>query len=409
MQEFDNQGRENETMEEAARAQLEAALRVPKPGEIVTGQVVRVSEDSIMVDVGYKSEGIIPLNELSHRPLRSAEEAGLKVGDTVQVMVLSVDAKGEGGLRISKRRADERLAWERIEEMFRNNEVVEAEVTEAVKGGLVVDLGLRAFLPASQVDRGYVADLSKFVGQKIRVKVIELGPHRGRVILSRKQVIEAEREARRKAFWETVEEGAVLEGTVKSLTDFGAFIDLGGVDGLLHISEMSYGRIKHPSQVLKEGETIKVKVLRLDREKGKVSLGLKQVLPDPWDSVAEKYPEGAIVEGTVARLATFGAFVELEPGVDGLIHISQMADRRINNPGEVVSVGQQVKVKVIGLDVRNRRISLSLRAAEEELAAQAIAAEVGPIDQVTEEGGEPDAPDAGEAPAEAPAEEKPEE
>lgn len=409
MQEFDNQGRENETMEEAARAQLEAALRVPKPGEIVTGQVVRVSEDSIMVDVGYKSEGIIPLNELSHRPLRSAEEAGLKVGDTVQVMVLSVDAKGEGGLRISKRRADERLAWERIEEMFRNNEVVEAEVTEAVKGGLVVDLGLRAFLPASQVDRGYVADLSKFVGQKIRVKVIELDPHRGRVILSRKQVIEAEREARRKAFWETVEEGAVLEGTVKSLTDFGAFIDLGGVDGLLHISEMSYGRIKHPSQVLKEGETIKVKVLRLDREKGKVSLGLKQVLPDPWDSVAEKYPEGAIVEGTVARLATFGAFVELEPGVDGLIHISQMADRRINNPGEVVSVGQQVKVKVIGLDVRNRRISLSLRAAEEELAAQAIAAEVGPIDQVTEEGGEPDAPDAGEAPAEAPAEEKPEE
>jgi len=396
-------------MEEAARAQLEAALRVPKPGEIVTGQVVRVSEDSIMVDVGYKSEGIIPLNELSHRPLRSAEEAGLKVGDTVQVMVLSVDAKGEGGLRISKRRADERLAWERIEEMFRNNEVVEAEVTEAVKGGLVVDLGLRAFLPASQVDRGYVADLSKFVGQKIRVKVIELDPHRGRVILSRKQVIEAEREARRKAFWETVEEGAVLEGTVKSLTDFGAFIDLGGVDGLLHISEMSYGRIKHPSQVLKEGETIKVKVLRLDREKGKVSLGLKQVLPDPWDSVAEKYPEGAIVEGTVARLATFGAFVELEPGVDGLIHISQMADRRINNPGEVVSVGQQVKVKVIGLDVRNRRISLSLRAAEEELAAQAIAAEVGPIDQVTEEGGEPDAPDAGEAPAEAPAEEKPEE
>jgi len=386
-------------MEEAeARAEMEAALRVPRPGEMVSGQVVRVSEDSIMVDVGYKSEGIIPLNELSHRPLRSAEEAGLKVGDEVQVVVLSVDAKGEGGLRISKRRADERLAWAEIERKFEAGEVVEAEVTEAVKGGLVVDLGLRAFLPASQVDRGFVADLSKFVGQKIRAKIIELDPHKGRVILSRKQVIEAEREARRKAFWESVEEGAILEGTVKSLTDFGAFIDLGGVDGLLHISEMSYGRIKHPSQVLKEGEPIKVKVLRLDREKGKVSLGLKQVLPDPWETVTERYPEGSIVEGTVARLATFGAFVELEPGVDGLIHISQLADRRINNPGEVVSIGQQVKVKVVGVDAENRRISLSLRAAEEELAAQAIAAEVTPVDEVLPEGD-----------AEAPAEEKPEE
>ncbi|MBP2016873.1 4-hydroxy-3-methylbut-2-enyl diphosphate reductase [Symbiobacterium terraclitae] len=423
MQEFDNQGRENETMDEAqARAEMEAALRVPKPGEMVTGQVVRVSEDSIMVDVGYKSEGIIPLNELSHRPLRSAEEAGLKVGDEVQVVVLSVDAKGEGGLRISKRRADERLAWAEIERKFESGEVIEAEVTEAVKGGLVVDLGLRAFLPASQVDRGFVADLSKFVGQKIRAKIIELDPHKGRVILSRKQVIEAEREARRKAFWESVEEGAVLEGTVKSLTDFGAFIDLGGVDGLLHISEMSYGRIKHPSQVLKEGEQIKVKVLRLDREKGKVSLGLKQVLPDPWESVAERYPEGSIVEGTVARLATFGAFVELEPGVDGLIHISQLADRRINNPGEVVSIGQQVKVKVVGVDAENRRISLSLRAAEEELAAEAVAAQVTPLDELTGEApledvaatesetpAEAEAPAQAESGAESPAEEKAEE
>ncbi|BAD40655.1 MAG: 30S ribosomal protein S1 [Symbiobacterium thermophilum] len=378
VQEFDTQGRKNvETMEEAeARAELEAALRVPKPGDIVRGQVVRVSDDSIMVDVGYKSEGIIPLNELSHRPLRSAHDAGLKVGDEVQVVVLSVDTKGEGGLRISKRRADEQLAWAEVERKFEAGEVIEAEVTEAVKGGLVVDLGLRAFLPASQVDRGYVADLSKFVGQKIRVKIIELDPYKGRVILSRKQVLEAERTAARERFWSTVQEGDVLEGTVKSITDFGAFIDLGGVDGLLHISEMSYGRIKHPSQVVSEGERIKVKVLRLDREKGKVSLGLKQVLPDPWDSVEEKYPEGAIVEGTVARLTTFGAFVELEPGVDGLIHISQMADRRINNPGEVVSIGDVVKVKVINVDAQNRRISLSLRAAIEELAAEAIAADV---------------------------------
>ncbi len=406
MQEFDNQGRENlETMEDIqARAELEAALRVPKPGDIVTGQVVRVSEDSIMVDVGYKSEGIIPLNELSHRPLRSAEEAGLKVGDEVQVVVLSVDAKGEGGLRISKRRADERLAWAEIERKFEAEEIIEAEVTEAVKGGLVVDLGLRAFLPASQVDRGYVADLSKFVGQKVRVKIVELDPYKGRVILSRKQVLEAERAAARERFWATVSEGDVLEGTVKSITDFGAFIDLGGVDGLLHISEMSYGRIKHPSQVVQEGEPIKVKVLRLDREKGKVSLGLKQVLPDPWDTVEEKYPEGSIIEGTVARLTTFGAFVELEPGVDGLIHISQMADRRINNPAEVVSIGEVVKIKVLNVDAQNRRISLSLRAAQEELAAEAIAAQVStPYKDVVEsEAADAEAPaEADAAPAEA--------
>lgn len=405
MQEFDNQGPENETMIDAeARAEMEAALKVPKPGEIVTGQVVRVSDDSIMVDVGYKSEGIVSLNELSHRPLANAAESGLKVGDEVRVVVLSVDAKGEGGLRISKRRADEAIAWEKVQQLFEAGEVVEAEVTEAVKGGLVVDLGLRAFLPASQVDRGYVADLSKFVGQTIRVKIIEIDRQKGRVILSRKKVLEEERAKARKAFWETVEEGAVLEGTVKSLTDFGAFIDLGGVDGLLHISEMSYGRIKHPSQVLTEGQRTKVKVLRLDREKEKVSLGLKQVLPDPWETVAERYPEGSVITGTVARLATFGAFVELEPGVDGLIHISQMADHRVNTPGEVVQIGQVIRAKVVGVNPEQRRISLSLRDVEQEAAGEA---EVAPAE--AEAAPSEAAPaEAEPAPAEAaPAEEAP--
>ncbi|MFZ5813671.1 MAG: 30S ribosomal protein S1 [Bacillota bacterium] len=411
MQEFDNRGQENEAMVDAeARAEMEAALKVPKQGEIVTGQVVRVSEDSIMVDVGYKSEGIIPLSEITHRPLNNAAESGLKVGDEVRVVVLGVDAKGEGGLRISKRRADERLAWEAIEKKFEAGEVIEAEVTEAVKGGLVVDLGLRAFLPASQVERGYVADLSKFKGQKILVKIIELDRQKGRVILSRKQVLEHERERAKKAFWEKIEEGAVLEGTVKSLTDFGAFIDLGGVDGLLHISEMSFGRIKHPSQVIKEGEKIKVKVLRLDREKEKVSLGLKQVLPDPWETAAERYPEGSVVTGTVARLATFGAFVELEPGVDGLIHISQLADRRVNTPGEVVQIGQQVQAKVVGVNTEQRRISLSLRdldaPVEPAPAEEAPATEEAPA--AAEEAPVETAPAVEEAPAEeAPAAEEP--
>lgn len=364
MQEFDNRNNGTDS-DAAARAELEAALRVLKEGEAVTGTVVSVGDNSIMVDVGYKSEGTISLNDLSHRPLSNAAESGLKVGDEVRVVVLSIDSRGEGGLRLSRRRVEEAEAWEKVVRMHEAGEIIEAQVTEAVKGGLVVDLGLRAFLPASQVDRGYVNDLSKFVGETIRVKVMELDRQKNRVILSRKQVLEAEREGAKKLFWESAEEGQVREGKVKSLADFGAFIDLGGVDGLLHVSEMSYGRIKHPNQVLSEGETVQVKILRLDREKEKISLGLKQVLPDPWETVEQNYSEGVIVTGTVARLATFGAFVELEPGVDGLIHISQLADRRINTPAEVVKVGDQVRAKVVGVSAEQRRISLSLREVDE--------------------------------------------
>ena len=374
MQEFDNRSQEIDAEAAEARAELEAALRVLKEGEVVTGTVVSLNDDYVMVDVGYKSEGTINLNEITHRPLKNAHDSGLKPGDKVQVMVTSLDSKGEGGLRLSIRRSGEAKAWEEIVRKFEAGEVIEAPVTEAVKGGLVVDLGLRAFLPASQVDRGYVNDLSKFVGQTIRVKILELDKSKNRVILSRRQVLDTERDSAKKGFWENVEEGQVREGTVKSLTDFGAFIDLGGVDGLLHISEMSYGRIKHPSQVIKEGEKLTVKVLRLDREKEKVSLGLKQVMADPWTSVEERYQEGTIVEGTVARLATFGAFVELEPGIDGLIHISQLADHRVNTPGDVVKVGQVVKAKVVGVNPEQRRISLSLREAETEESVEAPAA-----------------------------------
>lgn len=356
-----NRGPESES-DAQARAELEAALGVVlKEGTIVTGTVVGVEDDSVMVDVGYKSEGKIYLNELTHRKLNNAAESGLKVGDKIEVMVVAVDKGGEVGLRISKRRADEAKAWGKLVEQFEAGEVLEGQVTEAVKGGLVVDLGVRAFLPASQVDRGYVNDLSKFVGQTIRVKIIEMEKGKNRVIISRKQVMDTERGSAKKVFWENAEEGQVREGTVKSLTDFGAFVDLGGVDGLLHISEMSYGRIKHPSEVIKEGQKLQVKILRLDREKEKVSLGLKQAQPDPWSTVAERYAEGTVVEGKVARLATFGAFVELEPGIDGLIHISQLADQRVGTPGEVVQVGQVVKAKVVGVSPEQRRISLSIR------------------------------------------------
>ena len=380
MQDFEEKidgATEADDQAEDERAQLEAALKVLKEGEVVTGKVVRVETDSVMVDVGYKSEGIIPLGELSHRRVDSAESL-FKVGDEVRVMVLGFDSH-EGGLRLSKRRADEVVAWEKARRWFDSGEIVEAAVTEAVKGGLVVDLGLRAFLPASQVERGYVNDLSKYLGKTIRVKIIEMERQKNRVILSRRQVLDEDRERSKTDFWGGVEEGQVRQGVVKSLTDFGAFIDLGGVDGLLHVSEMSYGRIKHPNQVLKEGDPITVKVLRLDREKGKVSLGLKQVLPDPWEQAASRYVEGSVVTGTVARLAAFGAFVELEPGVDGLIHISQLADYRVNKPDDVVHVGQVVQVRVTQVKPEERRISLSLR---DTMPAEAPAGEE-PVEHVS--------------------------
>ncbi|MGE5589987.1 MAG: 30S ribosomal protein S1 [Bacillota bacterium] len=339
------------------------ALTVPKPGDVVTGKVVQVSPDSVMVDVGYKSEGIIPLNELSHRPMQSADQV-VSVGDEIKVYVVSVDGH-EGGLKLSKRKADEQAAWGRVQESFEKGEVLEAEVVEVVKGGLVVDIGLRGFMPASQVERGYVADLGKYLGQKVRARIIEMDRHKNRVILSRKSVLEEERKAARERLWAELEEGQVREGTVKSLTDFGAFVDLGGVDGLVHVSELSYGRVKHPSEVLSEGQQVKVKVLRLDREKGKVSLGYKQTLPDPWQVAVEKYAEGSTVTGKVVRLTTFGAFVELEPGIDGLIHISQLADQHVNNPNEVVNPGQEVRVKVLSVKPEEKRISLSLREAEQ--------------------------------------------
>lgn len=336
-------------------------LTRPRPGDIMQGKVVQVAEDHVLVDVGYKSEGIIPLAELTYRKVSSASDV-IQMGDPVEAMVLSTDPE-EGTLRLSKRRADEARVWDDLKEAHETGKVLEVPVVEAVKGGLVADLGARGFIPASQVERGYAQDLQPYVGQPLRVKIIELDRSKHRVILSRKVVLEEERRQARDQIWETISEDQVLHGTVKSLTDFGAFVDLGGVDGLLHVSEMSWGRIQTPSEVLHEGQEIEVKVLRLDRERGRISLGLKQVLPNPWDGIDQKYPAGAIVRGKVVRLATFGAFVELEPGIDGLIHISQLADHHVTRPGEVVSVGEELEVKVLRVDPEERRVSLSLREA----------------------------------------------
>lgn len=378
---LDNGEREPREQDILEQSMGMGAVEDVRPGQVVTGTVVQVSGDSVLVDVGAKSEGIIHLHDLSHRRVESAEEV-VKLGDTVSVYVLGWEGE-EGMLRLSKRRADEVEAWKRLEDVMQQNEVIEAEVTEVVRGGLVVDVGLRGFVPSSHVARGYINDLKPFLGQTLRLRVIELDRSKRRAILSRKVVLEEESKSLRETLWNEIEEGQVRPGTVKSLTDFGAFIDLGGVDGLLHISEMSWGRIQHPSEILQEGQTVNVKVLRLDRDKEKISLGLRQVMPNPWETVAERYLEGNIYPGKVVRLAAFGAFVELEPGVDGLVHVSQLADHRIATPAEAVQVGDLIQVKVLYVDAEAKRISLSKREADEELAAGGGSASAGGGDGFT--------------------------
>ncbi len=341
-----------------------------RPGDILRGRVVHISQDGVLVDVGAKSEGIIHLRDLSHRHVERAEDV-VQLGDIISVYVLGYEGD-EGILKLSKRRADEDVAWERLDEALNHNEVLEAPVVEVVKGGLVADVGLRGFIPASLIAPGFVHDLQPFLGQTVRVRVVEIDRHKRRAILSRKDVLAEETRAKQDEVWSTIAEGQILEGTVKSLTEFGAFIDLGGVDGLLHISEMSWNRINHPSEVLEPGQAVRVKVIRLNPEKGKISLGLRQVEGNPWDRVSDQYGEGQLYRGRVVRLAAFGVFVQLEPGIDGLIHISQLADYRVGHPSEVVQVGDEIAVKVLQVDPERKRISLSKREADLEGGLDAL-------------------------------------
>ncbi|MCY0899481.1 MAG: 30S ribosomal protein S1 [Firmicutes bacterium] len=370
------EGAPNEThneMEEALKMEESLAYGLggdARPGDILQGKVVHISQDGVLVDVGAKSEGIIHLRDLSHRRIERAEDV-VQLGDVISVYVLGYEGE-EGTLKLSKRRADEERAWERLEDALKTREVLEAPVVEVVKGGLVVDVGLRGFIPASLIAPGFVHDLEPFLGQTVRVRVVEIDRHKRRAILSRKDVLVEETKAKQEEVWSKIQEGQIWDGTVKSITDFGAFIDLGGVDGLLHISEMSWGRINHPSELLEVGQPIRVKVLRLNPEKGKISLGLRQVEGSPWDKVAERYIEGRIYRGQVVRLATFGVFVQLEPGVDGLVHISQLADYRVNNPAEVVQIGEEIAVKVLQVDPEKKRISLSKREADREGGLDAV-------------------------------------
>lgn len=355
-----------ESMQDAADESMEDTVEVKalRQGEIVKGVVVHIAPDEVLVDVGAKSEGIIPIRELSCCEVTSPQDI-VKVGDEIEVCVLKAE-DNEGKLILSKEKADEEKAWANLEEVLASEEPVFGVVREVVKGGLLVDVGARAFLPASLVDRGYVEDLSKYLGQEISARVIEINRGRKKVILSRKAILEEKYARIRQEMLENLQENQVIKGTVRRLTQFGAFVDIGGVDGLLHISEMSWYRINHPSEVVKVNDELDVMVLKVDRESEKISLGLKQVLPNPWDSVESKYPVDSVVTAKVVRLAPFGAFVQLEPGVEGLVHISHLADRHVAKPDEVVTEGEEVTVKVLSVDTNEKRVRLSIREVIKE-------------------------------------------
>lgn len=333
-------------------------LRNIQVGEVIKGTVVKIANDEVLVDIGGKSEGIIPATELAYKRVADPKTM-LSVGQEIMVEVLKEDK--EGNIILSRKRAlsDEALA--KLEEAKNSNAVITAPVIEVVKGGLLVDVGIRGFVPASQVERTFVDDLSKYLHQELRLKVIELDKEKKKAVLSQRVVLEEEYREKKNATWANIAEGQTRKGIVKRLTNYGAFVDIGGVEGLLHISEMGWGRINHPSQVVKEGDEIEVYILKLDREKEKVSLGLKQLIKSPWEAAKEKYAVGMVVQGKVVRIAPFGAFVELEPGVDGLIHISQLANKRVNKVEDVVTVGQTIQAKIIDFDPDNKRISLSLK------------------------------------------------
>jgi small subunit ribosomal protein S1 len=326
-------------------------------GEVIRGRVVEVRTGDVIVDIGYKSEGAIPMEEFRY-------SGAPKVGDEIEVF-LEAKEDSEGLIVLSKDKADKIKVWDQISKAFDAGTPVEGRVVEVVKGGLAVDVGVRAFLPGSQVDLRPVKNLATMLGQTIRAKVIKLNRRRGNVVLSRRAVLETEREEKKKHTLAVLTEGMALTGTVKNITDYGAFIDLGGIDGLLHVTDMSWGRIGHPSEIFQVGDQVEVVVLHFDRETGRVSLGYKQKSSDPWAVVDQRYPSGARVQGKVVSLTNYGAFVELEPGVEGLVHVSEMSwTRRVRHPSKIVNVGDTVEVQVLDVNKATKRISLGMKQVE---------------------------------------------
>lgn len=350
-------------MEEASNELTEVTV-----GDIVTGTVVKVEEKQVLVDIGYKTEGILPIGELSNLHIEEAGDA-VKNGEELTLKVKKVT---DNEVVLSKKAVDADKHWENLEKKYDEQEVFETEIKEIVKGGLVVDVGLRGFIPASLVETHYVEDFSEYLNKQLKVKIVDLNKEQNRVILSHRAVVEEQEGLQKQELLQTIEEGQVLQGIVQRITNFGAFVDLGGVDGLVHISQLAHEHVEQVSDVVAEGDQIGVEVLSIDRDNERISLSRKKVLPGPWSQIEDKVSSGDTLEGTVQRIVNFGAFVEVLPGVEGLVHISQVADRHIGTPEEVLEVGQAVKVKVLSVDVKEQRISLSIKALEEEQATEEL-------------------------------------
>jgi small subunit ribosomal protein S1 len=343
----------------------EATFRTIEEGEVVTGHVVRIDRDEVLVDIGYKSEGVIPAGELSIRKSIDPNDE-VQLGEEVDAIVLTKEDQ-DGRLIMSKKRARFEKAWRRIETAAESGEPVEGTVIEVVKGGLIIDLGVRGFLPASLVDIRRVPNLDEYMGTKIETKVIELNRSRNNVVLSRRAVLEEERKEVRQQILDRLQPGLVVEGQISNIVDFGAFVDLDGIDGLIHISELSWSHVNHPSEVLAIGDTVKVKVLDIDRDRQRISLGLKQTQEDPWQRIVDTYNIGDELEGKVTKVVTFGAFVEILDGVEGLVHISELAPHHVESPREIVHPGDKIRVRILEIDSERRRLSLSAKRVEDQI------------------------------------------
>jgi small subunit ribosomal protein S1 len=343
----------------------DATMQPFEEGEVVTGNVVRIDKDEVLVDIGYKSEGVIPANELSIRKSVDPREE-VSLGEEVDAMVLTKEDQ-DGRLIMSKKRARFEKAWRRIEAAAESGEPVMGSVIEVVKGGLIIDLGVRGFLPASLVDIRRVPNLDEYLGTQIETKVIELNRSRNNVVLSRRAVLEEERKEVRQQILDRLQPGLVVEGQISNIVDFGAFVDLDGIDGLIHISELSWSHVNHPSEILGIGDTVQVKVLDIDRDRQRISLGLKQTQEDPWQRIMDTYNVGDELAGKVTKVVTFGAFVEVLDGVEGLVHISELAGHHVESPREIVHPGDEIRVKILEIDSERRRLSLSAKRVEDQI------------------------------------------
>ncbi|MCL2216915.1 MAG: 30S ribosomal protein S1 [Defluviitaleaceae bacterium] len=400
MSEYKNPENSAETLnpdEQSFIKMLDESRMTLKSGEVVKGTVVGVSNTEVIVDLGFKSDGIITRAEFSDNQTEELTEQ-VKPGDIVEVYVLRVN-DGDGNVLVSKRKVDNQLNYRQLEQAHNDKTPLTGKITDLVKGGLIANiLGCRAFVPASQISGRFEQNLEQFKGKEFSFHILEYDRSKRRIVAGRKELAVNEANQRRQEVFGDLEVGQQIKGTVSRLVDFGAFIDLGGVDGLIHVSEVSWKRVRRPSEVLAVGDEITATVIAIDSEKGKISLTLKDITTNPWNGITEKYPLGEIVEGTVARLASFGAFITLEDGIDGLVHISQIADKHVNKPGDELTPGQKIQVRVMDIDLENHKISLSKREADAILYP--------PADDYEEEGYEEDYTNEAIAPEEEPVSEE---